>query len=66
MSLKKALNIAKFEYKNNVRSTYFVLLLTNLYNIFSNESNNILKEILMIGYNVRLHFDEKKHYISNA
>lgn len=66
MSLKKALYFAKLEYKNNIKSTYFVLVSTNFYNIFSKESNDILKEILMLGHDIGLHFDEKKYSISNA
>lgn len=64
-SLNKALKIARLEYKNNITSTFFVLLSTNFYNVFSKESNDILKEITELGHQIGLHFDEKRYEISN-
>lgn len=65
-SLEKALEIARLEHENNVSSTFFVLLSTNFYNIFSNESNEILTEILNLGHHIGLHFDEKRYEISSV
>ncbi len=65
-SLNKALEIAKLEYENNITSTFFVLLSTNFYNVFSKESNEILKEIMGLGHRIGLHFDEKRYEITNA
>jgi hypothetical protein len=65
-SLEKALEIAKLEFNNYVKSTFFVLLSTNFYNIFSKESNTILKEIMALGHDIGLHFDEKRYDIYNA
>lgn len=65
-SLDKALKIAKLEHENNITSTFFVLLSTNLYNIFSKKSNKILKEIMNLGHDIGLHFDEKRYEISNV
>ncbi len=65
-SLNKAIEIARLEYKNDVKSTFFVLLSTNFYNVFSKESNEILKEIMYLGHDIGLHFDEKRYDISNA
>ena len=64
-SLEKAREIAKLEHENNIKSTFFVLLSTNFYNIFSKESNEIIKEILNLGHDIGLHFDEKRYDISN-
>jgi len=64
-SLEKALEIAKLEYKYAIKSTYFVLLSTNFYNVFSKESDLILKKIIDLGHDIGLHFDEKRYYISN-
>lgn len=64
-SLNKALEIAKLEYENNITSTFFVLLSTNFYNVFSRESNEILKEIMELGHQIGLHFDEKRYEISS-
>lgn len=65
ISLEKALDIAKLEYQNGVSSTYFVLLSTNFYNIFSKESNEILSETMNLGHEIGLHFDEKRYEIKD-
>lgn len=65
-SLEKALEIARIENENKVSSTFFVLLSTNFYNIFSKESNEVLTEILNLGHNIGLHFDEKRYEISSV
>ncbi len=65
-SLNKALEIARLEYENNITSTFFVLLSTDFYNVFSKESNDILKEIMKLGHHIGLHFDEKRYEIPNA
>ena len=65
-SLNKAFEIAKLEYENNITSTFFVLLSTNFYNVFSKESNEILKEIMGLGHQIGLHFDEKRYEISSV
>lgn len=65
ISLEKALDMAKLEYQKGVSSTYFVLLSTNFYNIFSKESNEILFEIMDLGHEIGLHFDEKRYEIKD-
>ena len=64
-TLEKALKIARIEYDNGVISTYFVLLSTNFYNIFSKESYKILEEIISMSHKIGLHFDEKRYDISS-
>lgn len=64
-SLERALKIAKLENENKIKSTFFVLLSTDFYNIFSKQSNSILKEIISLGHEVGLHFDEKRYKINN-
>lgn len=61
MSLEAALTFAELEYKNNVKSTYFVLLSTDFYNKFSKKSTVILNKILNMGHTIGLHFDEVKY-----
>lgn len=61
MDLEKALELAKLEHQNRVSSTYFVLLCTDFYNIFSKKSNDILTEIISLGHDIGLHFDELKY-----
>ena len=57
-SLEKALAFAQYEQQLGVKSTYFVLLTSNFYNIASQKSRSILKEIQGMGHEVGLHFDE--------
>lgn len=65
-SLEKAIQLARLEHENNITSTYFVLLSTNFYNIFSKESNELLKEMMAMGHHIGLHFDEKRYEISSV
>ena len=60
-SLNKALEIAKLENSLGVSAYYFVLLSTDFYNINSEKSLKILKEIRQLGGKIGLHFDEKKY-----
>lgn len=64
-SLEKALRTAEIEKELNVYSTYFILLSTDFYNINSEKSLRILKEIKRLGGKIGLHFDEKKYKISD-
>ena len=64
-SLEKALIFANLENAKNIKSTYFVLLSTNFYNVFSKESGDILKNIKEMGHDIGLHFDEKKYIINS-
>lgn len=65
LSLEKAVNIAKIEYENNISSTFYVLLSTDFYNVFSKTSNDMLKNIMSLGHDIGLHFDEKRYEINN-
>jgi hypothetical protein len=58
LDVGKALQIAKIEAEKQIRSTYFVLLNTNFYNVFSTAVNRIVKEIAGLGHEIGLHFDE--------
>ena len=64
-SLYDVVKLAKIEYKNNVRSTYFILLSTDFYNIFSNNSRALITELVSMGHHIGLHFDEVKYDINN-
>lgn len=61
MDIRKALEMARLESELGVRSTYYVLLSSDLYNALSKNSTAYLKEILSLGHWVGLHFDEKKY-----
>lgn len=64
-SLNKTLDIARIENIKNIKATYFILLSTNFYNIFSRESFEILKELTYLGHNIGLHFDERRYDIAD-
>ena len=59
--IAKALEFAKMEKELGVKSTYFVLLTSDLYNPFSLYSSNMLKGIIDCGHEVGLHFDECRY-----
>ncbi len=56
--LHRALSLAKIEYHYGVKSTYFILLTSDFYNIFSQRNNEIVNEIQDMGHTIGLHFDE--------
>lgn len=64
-SPEKAFEIAKVEFELGVRSTYFVLLATDFYNVFSKKTFDIFTEILKMGHEIGLHFDENRYEIEN-
>lgn len=59
--IRAALKLAHYEYSNAVKSTYFVLITSNFYNIFSQHSRSLLCEILQYGHQIGLHFDEANY-----
>lgn len=56
--LDKAVQMARREKMWGVRSTYFVLVSSDFYNIFSKENAARLAEIEALGHEIGLHFDE--------
>lgn len=58
----KALEMARMEYEwGRMKSTYFVLLTSNFYNIFSESNCRKLHEIMECGHEIGLHFDEMNY-----
>ncbi|MBE6963507.1 MAG: hypothetical protein E7443_02760 [Ruminococcaceae bacterium] len=57
-SLEQALRLAEVEAAQGVRSTWFVLLRTDFYNVFSLSARRSLQKLLALGHEVGLHFDE--------
>ena len=57
-SLSKAVELAELETKENVKSTYFVLLTSNFYNVASKSSRDALHRIQDLGHEIGIHFDE--------
>ncbi|SDD99437.1 hypothetical protein SAMN04488126_102260 [Bhargavaea beijingensis] len=64
-NLYKALKIAELEKKHEIKSTYFILISSSFYNVYTKESFDIIKQIKMLGHDIGLHFDEKKYDVHN-
>ena len=58
MSLREAVEMAEIENDLGVSSTYFVLMFTNFYNIGGNTERHLIRELVRLGHNVGLHFDD--------
>lgn len=58
ISIESALKFAELEREYGVTSTYFVLVSTDFYNIFSKKSRDLIKKIQGLGHEIGLHFDE--------
>lgn len=59
--LKKAVNLAELENHENVQSTYFALISSDFYNVFSLSAKQQLNRIIEMGHNIGLHFDEVQY-----
>lgn len=44
--------------RGGIKSTYFVLLTSDFYNVFSRKNTDCLKQIISLGHDIGLHFDE--------
>ena len=64
-SLRDALTMAKIEKDLGVRSTYFVLLSTQAYNLFEGENIAILKQISEFGHEIGLHYNPAQYRLYN-
>jgi hypothetical protein len=54
---QRAADMARVEQEEGVRSTYYVLLNTQFYNVFAEEIRRALHVILACGHKIGLHFD---------
>lgn len=61
--LSKALKLAQVEQSKGVKSTYFVLITSDFYNIFSKDNRKKITEIIKCGHQIGLHFDEMAYFI---
>ena len=57
MSPELALDTAIIESKKGIKSTYFILLHSDFYNLINPYNYNIIKKIITLGHNIGLHFD---------
>lgn len=51
----RAYDIAKIEYEEGIRSTYFFRVFSNTYNIFGYDTMNIIREIEKMGHEIGYH-----------
>jgi len=56
-SLDYALKMAEEEKKNEIKSTYFILIHGDYYNPFDKKNAEIIKEISKLGHEIGLHYD---------
>lgn len=64
-SPSRATKVAKIEQDMGIKSTYFILLSTGFYNVFSLDVKKKIYEILNMGHQIGLHFDEQKYEMSS-
>ncbi|MFB9274559.1 hypothetical protein [Cohnella cellulosilytica] len=57
ISLEKAHRMAKLEAYLNIKSIYFIMVSSEFYNVSSPSSKDILTEIVAMGHEIGLHFD---------
>lgn len=56
-SIDLALEIAIYENENSIKSSYFFMLSSNMYNLLSYDSVKKVKKIKELGHTISLHFD---------
>ncbi|MEZ3507779.1 MAG: hypothetical protein K1W10_12680 [Lachnospiraceae bacterium] len=61
MDIDRALRMAELERDRGVCSTYFVLVTSGFYNIFTRQNQDWLRQLCDMGHEVGLHFDEAKY-----
>lgn len=57
LSLAAAVTIAELECDMGIQATYFVMVSSSFYNIFSSESRRLITRLGELGHHVGLHFD---------
>lgn len=57
VSMDFALEMAQQEARRGVRATYFVMLRSPMYNLFSRHAADALRELVRLGHEIGLHFD---------
>ena len=65
LSLEQSVKIAKIENKYNINSTFFIWLRSPFYNIFEKKYTDTIYNIIKLGHQIGLHFDESVYKIEN-
>ena len=60
-SVDFAHRLALFESELGVRSTFFVMLTSNMYNLISSKNQMLVKNMINLGHKVSIHFDPTAH-----
>ena len=60
-SVDFAYKLALFESELEIRSTYFLMLTSNMYNLLSSENQRLVRSIIKLGHKVSIHFDPTAH-----
>ncbi len=60
-SVDFAYQLALCECELGIRSTYFFMLTSNMYNLISLENQKLVKDIIKLGHKVSIHFDPTAH-----
>ena len=56
-SVEYAYELAKVEESLNIFSTFFFMLSSNMYNIFSKKNRGLIKDIAQMGHKISFHYD---------
>lgn len=64
-SIEHALEMATIEHELGVSSTYFFMLTSNMYNLLSRSSQDMVREIQQMGHKISVHFDPIAHNMLN-
>ncbi len=59
--LNKAVLMAQIESENAIKSTYFILVTSDFYNVLSSKSINMINKLCDLGHDIGLHFDETRY-----
>lgn len=65
LDINSALALSRIEKKHGIKSTYFFWLTSPFYNIFDPDNKNKILEIIDLGHEIGLHFDENCYSINN-
>jgi hypothetical protein len=61
----RALRLAQIEANQGVKSTFFIHLNSEFYNVLEYSITHIIKQILLLGHEIGVHFDVKYHNVIN-
>ena len=65
VDLEAALNIATIEASLGIKSTFFFMLRSPVYNLMARHNNDDLKKIIDLGHDIALHFDANYQVTEN-